>query len=418
MPLISSISAGVRVFGLYVLSALVTIIDTFNRPNNTADLGSAGGQKWKILRGAWQILSNKANSASTPATNALATLTFTKTDVNISVSGAEPGLGASFWVTDAENWYATVYVQQQVCQTCSNCNAWNTSFCTQWNAINCGAWNAGGNCSLTDNGNCAKSGQFCCQWASGTCNGWNTSNIICGAWNAQTCPTWNNSNSFCTGWNNNNCPTWNPGGVCKTWGTGGKCNGWNNQNCASGWNARNCAQSAWNSRNCASGWTAGFCIPTAWNVNNCPSWNNVCNGNCCSGPFANWGWHCIQWNNSNCAWNTGGNCQFANSSNCNSFFSFSCNCVVEHRLRILRSIANTVSEISNSLFSLAINSFKLLLSGSQATIQAFSTSTYNSQIGNSVTTSISSPVKTKQHGIIKSSSSHSQGSSIDEFGVS
>jgi hypothetical protein len=80
-------------------------------------------------------------------------------------------------------------------------------------------------------------------------------------------------------------------------------------------------------------------------------------------------------------------------------------------------LAGTVSVISNNLFSSAIQSFKIILSGSQATLQSFSNTTYNSQIGNSIVQSITTPQKTSQHGIIKSTSSYSQGSSIDEFGV-
>jgi hypothetical protein len=81
-------------------------------------------------------------------------------------------------------------------------------------------------------------------------------------------------------------------------------------------------------------------------------------------------------------------------------------------------LSSTVSTISNNLFSATIQSFRTILSGNGATIQAFSTTTYTSQIGNSINTSIQSPIKNAQHGIIKSTSGLNQGSSIDEFGVS
>lgn len=382
MPLISSLSAGVRAFGLYVLSALVTVIDTFNRSDNASDLGSAGGQKWKIWRGVWQILTNKAYSATTPSSNVLATLTFTKTDVTVSVSGAEPGLGASFWVTDADNWYASVYTRTQVCQTCTNCNAWNTGTCNSWTVGTCNSWNTG-NCANTDIGNCTRFGQFCCLWTNGPC----ASNA------AGTCAA--NAAGTCAANNPSNCNRFNnvaPKGFCQP----------------GAWNTSTCAR--WNNVNPCSRWN---------NVNPCLSWNTICNGNCCNGPFANWGWHCIGWNTQNCAFANPDTCTGGvNPSFCNSFFSFSCNCVTEHRMRIFRSLAGTISDISNNLYSLAIQSFKILLSGNQATVQAFSTTTYTSEIGNSQITTITSPVKTKRHGIIKSSSNFEQGSSIDEFGVS
>jgi hypothetical protein len=81
-------------------------------------------------------------------------------------------------------------------------------------------------------------------------------------------------------------------------------------------------------------------------------------------------------------------------------------------------LVGTVSTVSSSLFSALIQSFRTVILGNQATIQAFSTTTYTSQIGNSVIQSITTPQKTTQHGIIKSTSSLNQGSTIDEFGVS
>jgi hypothetical protein len=76
-----------------------------------------------------------------------------------------------------------------------------------------------------------------------------------------------------------------------------------------------------------------------------------------------------------------------------------------------------VNEISNNLFSLAIQSFKIILSGNQVTIKTYSQDNYTSQIGNSIEVSTSAPEKTTQHGIIKSTSNYEQGSSIKEFGV-
>ena len=312
-------------------AALSSVIDYFTRVDNANDLGSVSGQKWKIWRGAWAIVSNKASSSSAGSSNALATLKFTSTDVTVSISGADPGMGASFWVTDADNWYASVYTQTQVCQTCSNCNATSGGNCATWNASNC-SQNATGNCS---------SGTFCC----GTFN-----SSTCSA-NAQNGP----ANQF-----NNTPPVGFPFGPSRNW------------------------------------------VCTSWNTSNC-------NANCCPGAFPFWSPHCVSYNTSNC--------QSTNPVVCNAFFTFSCNCVTEHRISLIRSISGTVSNVVNSLFSATIQSFKTLLSGNQATIQAFSTTTYNSQIGNSVVQSLTSPVKTKHHGIIKSTSSFQQGSTIDEFGV-
>jgi hypothetical protein len=140
----------------------------------------------------------------------------------------------------------------------------------------------------------------------------------------------------------------------------------------------------------------GFvCQPGAWNPDICYSYNP---------PI------CISSNPDVCI--------SSNPVVCNAVFTFSCNCTTEHRISLLRFLSGTVSTISSNLFSSAIQSFKIILNGNQATIQSFSNNTYTSQIGNSVVESINSPQKTTQHGIIKSTSSFQQGSSIDEFGVS
>jgi hypothetical protein len=355
MPLISSLSAGAKAFGIYALLALSSVVDLFTRSDNATSLGSVKGQNWKVWRGVWGIAANKASSSSSAATNALATLRFTKTDVTVSISGADPGTGASFWVTDADNWYASVYTQNQVCQTCSNCNAWNTPNCVGW---------AVGNC------------------ANGT--------VCCGGFNTSTCT----GNSYTLG----PCITWSLGS-CITW-TLGNCTVWNSAN--SGNRAPPYGFCFSPSRNPS---TCNQRNPSTCNQRNpstCNQWNaSNCNAFCCNGAFENWSPYCTSF-----------------SFSCSSFFTFSCNCTTEHRISLISSILGSVSTLSNNLFSSAIQSFKTILSGNQATISAYSTTTYNSQIGNSVVTNITSPTKYTQHGIIKSTSNYSQGSAIDEFGVS
>lgn len=350
MPLLSSRASGsVRAFGLTVLSALTSVIDLFTRSDQSG-LGTIKGQRWRVWRGAWAIVSNKASSSSAAGDNALATLKFTKTDVTVSVSGADPGMGVSFWVTDANNWYASVYTQNQVCQTCSNCNSFS-----------------GGNCAVTSPG-------FCNQNAVGTCS---QGTFCCGNFNPSSC-IGNFNPSFCISFSPGPCNQWNnspPVGFCFGPSRVPQCTG--------GWNANTCNQVQ-------------------------PS---TCNANCCPGPFNTWSPYCA--GNVNAP-----SCSSFNPVVCNAFFTFSCNCVTEHRISIIRSLANTVSTISNNLLSAAVQSFRTILSGSQATIQAFSTTSYTSQIGNSITQNITTPQKTSQHGIIKSTSSFQQGSSIDEFGVS
>lgn len=358
MPLMSSRASGsVRAFGLTVLSALTSILETFNRANQSG-LGTVRGQRWRVWRGVWAIASNRASSSSAGGDNALATLKFTKTDVTVSISGAEPGMGAAFWVTDANNWYASVYVQSQVCQTCSGCNATSGGTCNSF---------VPGNCNQNAVGNCAP-GTVCC--FPGPTPG-NCAITGCeGGWTPGNCIVFNSANT-----GNRNPPF----GFCHQ---------------PSGFNPSTC-----NNRI--------ICLSS-----NPPTCNN---GQCCFGNFDTWSPYCAgTFNPATCS-NAPGS---FNPVVCNAPFTFPCNCVTENRISILRSLASTVSTISNNLFSATIQSFITILSGNQATIQAFPTTNYTSQIGNSVVQSITSPQKTTQHGIIKSTSVFQQGSSIDEFGVS
>ncbi len=381
MPLLSSRASGsVRAFGLTVLSALTSILETFNRSNQSG-LGSIKGQVWKVWRGAWSIVSNKASSSSAAGDNALATLKFTKTDVTVSISGADPGMGAAFWVTDANNWYASVYTQNQACQTCSNCNAFSGGNCNQF---------AGGNCNSFTPGNCnAFTGGNCNAPAPGNCNV--GSGVFC-----------------CFGFTPGNCTSPLTPGNCIVFNSANT----GNRNPPFGF----CHQ------------PSGFNPPTCNTGSNAPSCNN---GFCCAGDFNTWSPYCagttnpvicpnINFNPPTCSPGSTNpvNCASSNPVVCNAFFTFSCNCVTEHRISILRSLVGTVSTVSSSLFSALIQSFRTVILGNQATIQAFSTTTYTSQIGNSVIQSITTPQKTTQHGIIKSTSSLNQGSTIDEFGVS
>jgi hypothetical protein len=370
MPLMSSRAGGsARAFGLTILSALTLVLETFNRSDQSG-LGSVRGQRWRVLRGVWSIVGNKALSSTAAGDNALATLRFTKTDVTISVSGADPGVGAAFWVTDANNWYASVYTQTETCQTCSNCNSFSGGNCAAATPGNCNAFTPG-TCNQNATGNCAN-GTFCCAAPTpGTC----ISFTCLGGFTPGNCKVFNSANT-----GNRNPPF----GFCHA--------------------------------------PLGFNPPTCNTSIVCANSNPpTCNaGQCCNGNFPTWSPYCAGFFNSPTCPPINFNAPVCNSFNpvvCNAFFTFSCNCTTEHRISILRSLAGTVSNISNNLFSAAIQSFRVILSGNQATIQSFSTASYTSQIGNSVVQSITSPQKTTQHGIIKSTSSFQQGTSINEFGV-
>jgi len=379
MPLLSSRASGsVRAFGLTILSALTSAIDLFTRPDQSG-LGTVKGQRWRVWRGVWGIASNRASSSTASSSYPLATLTFTKQDATVSIGGPNPGTGAAFWVTDANNWYSTVYVQQEVCQTCTNCNAWNANNCAEASGGFCATWNNVNPCSYWQ---CSDGGTNCGNCAPGAFNP--TTGGTCQTRNPDICA--NVNGSFCKGFSQGPCVNWN------NFAPKGFCSGRSPDVCSGGWNTSNCA---------------------AWNTGNCTSWNPLVFGNCNS------------WNNPVCQGNTPGNCSSANPvicnafnpSNCNAFFSFSCNCVTENRINIISSITSTVTTLVSTLWSGTIGSFKTIVSGNSATIQVYTSTNYTSQIGSNSVQNISSPQKSKLFGIIKAPSPIGSGNSIDEFRV-
>ncbi len=407
-----------------VLSAFITILDNFNRADS-ADLGSPGpGQNWRVWRGNWGIVSNKASSSSAPSEYAMATLTFTSENVTIGVGSPQAGTGISFWVTDANNWYASVYVQEEVCGTCNTCNSWNVSNCNQFGGGNClgwtcnsgfcNSWNAS-NCNVNSGGNCkgwtcnastcnggwnsstcnAFTGGNCATRNPSTCNGRNPS--TCNARNQGPCVAWNNRapKGFCSARNPGPCTAWSLGS-CTTW-TLGSCLSWNAINCSGTWNTSTCNGWTCNSASCTEGFNAVFCTG-GWNTSTCNAW--FCNSSSCTGGF----------NPTFCAGTF-------NPSNCNSFFTFSCGCQTENRINVISSVASTITTVVSTLWSSAISSFKAVVGGSNITIKAYSSPDYTSQIGSDSNQTITSPQQTKRFGIIKAPSALNQGSTIDEFRV-
>lgn len=132
--------------------------DSFNRANNTSELGRADdGSLWQTLRGAWQISSNTAISNTTASTYPAATVSVPGRNVTIdmTISGGGNGAGSLLWVTDSNNWWA-VDVFQDVSTTC-------TTYAAAYNTIN-GTY---AYCVVPFYAS------YCNAWSRGTCNGYN-----------------------------------------------------------------------------------------------------------------------------------------------------------------------------------------------------------------------------------------------------
>lgn len=87
---------------------------------------------------------------------------------------------------------------------------------------------------------------------------------------------------------------------------------------------------------------------------------------------------------------------------------------VTHYIRILRSVAGTVTAIVSQLVSAAIGSIRTILSGNSVTVKAYSATDYTSQIDSDIVTTDSVSTKTTNHGIILGPSAYNQGTTIDE----
>lgn len=358
----SSTRAGssARAFGLFVLSALKTVIDTFNRSDGI--LGVISGQAWKVWRGTWSIATNQASATSPASSYPAATLTFTSTDVTIGISTPAAGAGTVFWLSDANNWWGATYDIIYTCQTCAgaNCN----TYTSQCNASTCNA----GNCNA---GNC--SGNACSQ---GIC-----SSYTC---NAYTCNQWT-----CNGYTLGNCTAF-AGYNCTTWSANKACIGRNPAFC----NGRN---------------------PSTCNKNSC-SLTACASGNC-NGVYSCLQYACNQW--SCTTWT----CTTSNCTTtwypCTAFYSFffSCNCTTTYNTNLIKNIAGTISSVANSAWNAAVGSFKVILSGTNVTVRTYNTANYTTQIGTDWTTAATGAVKNKKHGIMVAPANYSQGNTIDEFRV-
>jgi len=102
------ISGWVKVSGAWKKWFLSIFLDNFQRTTSATSLGSPDGIKtWNNIRGAWGIVANKATANSAASTYPIATIDFGSTDVTIIQDNVTPGVGAAFWVTDSNNWWAT-----------------------------------------------------------------------------------------------------------------------------------------------------------------------------------------------------------------------------------------------------------------------------------------------------------------------
>jgi len=145
----------IKVAGAWRVWHSADISDDFNRLNS-ATLGTAsnGIAQWTTLRGSWGILSSQASSTTDATSGALATTPLIKPvpnyDITLDIpSGA--GVGAAFWVTDQNNWWAAItYQTTSTSYSCPNGGTLSGTTCntsssypaqTGYSQTSCGAPN-------------------------------------------------------------------------------------------------------------------------------------------------------------------------------------------------------------------------------------------------------------------------------------
>lgn len=98
------------------------IKDTFGRANtnNTLD-NSEGGIAWSILRGAWRIQNNAANTTSAKTDYPLAIIDMGALDFELQANELSPGMGVVVRGFDANNWTAIYPYYNQTSYTYATC---------------------------------------------------------------------------------------------------------------------------------------------------------------------------------------------------------------------------------------------------------------------------------------------------------
>lgn len=120
--------------------------DNFVRNNTENDLGIVSdGSRWDNVRGVFRVLFNRAVVNTDPSDFPIATVNMPFQDVSMDLYDIGNGAGASLWVSDAGNWWATVVEQTVVdcnCDTDIRCDRYNASNITGYNTFQTGGGNA------------------------------------------------------------------------------------------------------------------------------------------------------------------------------------------------------------------------------------------------------------------------------------
>ena len=132
MPLLGARGGGsVRGFGRFGKNLLFSFIDSLSRTTSgILGLSSDSKASWRSVVGTWQTNGSAAASLSAAANNNIAVVDLDGTTIsNLQIdTGTSGGVGLSFWVTDANSYYALYPSYSTGTTTTSACNSPNAQF--------------------------------------------------------------------------------------------------------------------------------------------------------------------------------------------------------------------------------------------------------------------------------------------------
>lgn len=360
------------------------LYDNFNRTNQSGVGTATDGSIWSTLRGSFSISANTVVGAD--ANYPMITQSMPFTDVETNLYGTSQGSSAALWVTDSGNWWAVGMTQEP--ESCNCTYYYNTYYyynngtCTNYTA---GTYN-GSNCNGNYNAsNCNSTNSTC----NGNYNGSNCNSVVCSSNNASNC-----NNYACNGYGTfTSYNTKNKTNVI----TGYYCLGYR---CSGSWNVSTCASYA--------------CGPNAnYNTSTC----NATTYSCAAGSAYNTSTCNLNFNVSNQNAATAYNfaCTIQQTGYSGPFAS--CSTCYPQYIRILQSVGNTVSVITQWSIGTIASALKVKTTGSQITVSAYSDPSMITQIGSDLIYTPTGVAITPVFGITVSPSTYNQGYSTDSVEI-
>jgi len=442
---------------------------------------SGGTGEWLATSGTWNANGTVGTSATAASSYPIASVEMGTPNITINLDvDANNGAGAAFWVTDAQNWWGIVpwqatavsysqacgtYGQSgagyvcnayannaayQVCNTFSQtgpayvcnayannaatqvCNAYSTNAATQvcnvysanatFQVCNASTQNAtyGFTCNVQNtnyvsqcNASGLYQGQVCNAYATNAaiqvCNTWSkkydgfrgTWSAVCNAYGQQA------GTSYCSAYGSTA-----PGYLCNAYGPG-----------VSGYSCGGGVQNVTYGSTCNAYGPGGgtqFCSTYGQQAGTqyCATYGQVAGTQYCAtqgGPF--YGQACNAYGQvaatQYCATQGG---PFYTAV-CNAYFTQTNNNPGTRYLRLLKSVANTVTTVLDQSVAATIASIKVIVSAGTITGRAYSAAGQTTQTGTDLTNTPVSPTTGTKHGIILAPGGYTQGSTVDNLSI-